>query len=149
MLHQRGAAQARSVNRRQIEITKVPRQSPSKLVADRSKPSLLAAESMQSRFTPTTTILKASSFTQRAGRYKRYVTHSRASRWLTKQRRGASRFVATRVRLPLRRCLTCAWVKRPALNRLQAGTTSCGITASTLGRSQRLVSRYGCERRQL
>ncbi len=31
MLHQRGAAQARSVNRRQIEITKVPRQSPSKL----------------------------------------------------------------------------------------------------------------------
>ena len=31
MLHQRGAAQARFVKQRQIEITKVPRRSPSKL----------------------------------------------------------------------------------------------------------------------
>ena len=68
----------------------------SELVADRSKQSLLTAESMHTRFTPTTTILKASSFTQRAGRLRRSATHSQASRRLTKQRRGASRFVATR-----------------------------------------------------
>ena len=40
----------------------------SELVADRSKQSYLTAESMPTRFTPTTTSLKASSFTRRAGR---------------------------------------------------------------------------------